>query len=152
VIWLPIAASGTVGLLFGAYLFRLQRSTEKGTIEFSNPFDLSSAIKFGILYAVILLVARAAQMYFGDTGVLISAILSGFADVDAITLSLSELNRAGGLEIRIAAQAIILAAMSNTAAKGAIVMIGGAPAIRRVVLPGLILILVTGVVTALLVI
>jgi uncharacterized membrane protein (DUF4010 family) len=152
VIWLPIAASGAVGLLFGAYLFRLQRATEKGMIEFSNPFDLSSAIKFGILYAVILLVARAAQMYFGDTGVLISAILSGFADVDAITLSLSELNRAGGLEIRIAAQAIILAAMSNTAAKGAIVMIGGAPAIRRVVLPGLILILVTGVVTALLVI
>ena len=119
-------------------------------MEFSNPFDLASAIKFGLLYAVILLVARAAQMYMGDTGVLFSSIVTGLADVDAITLSVAELTRSGGLDDRIAAQAIVLAAMSNTIVKGAMVMIGGANSLRKTILPGLILILATGIVTAIL--
>jgi uncharacterized membrane protein (DUF4010 family) len=148
IVWLPITASGFVALLYCAYLYRFHRIKDIATMEFSNPFDLASAIKFGLLYAAILLVARAAQLYFGDTGVLISSVLSGLADVDAITLTVSELNLTGGLESKIAAQAIVLAAMSNTVAKGAIVLIGGVNILRRAILPGLIFILFTGTVTA----
>ena len=50
----------------------------------------------------------------------------------------------------IAAQAIVLAAMSNTIVKGAMVMIGGANSLRKTILPGLLLILTTGIVTAIL--
>jgi uncharacterized membrane protein (DUF4010 family) len=148
VVWLPITALGIIGLLYCGYLYRFQRVKEKSPIEFSNPFDLASAIKFGLLYAVTLLVARAAQMYMGDTGVLFSSIVTGLADVDAITLSVAELTRSGGLDDRIAAQAIVLAAMSNTIVKGAMVMIGGANSLRKTILPGLLLILTTGIVTA----
>ncbi len=149
VIWLPIAASGVAGLAYCILLFFTQRATEKGDLEFSNPLDLVSAIKFGLLYAFVLLVARAAQLYFGNTGVLVSSILSGMADVDAITLSLAELSRSGSLDMNIAALSIVLAAMSNTVVKGGIVIFSGAPALRKSILPGFLLMLITGTAIAL---
>ncbi len=145
VVWVPIGAAGVVGLLYCVYLHFSQRAAEKGDIQFSNPFDLGSAIKFGLLYGVVLLASRAAQMYFGDAGLFISSIVSGVADVDAITLSMAELSKTGGLELRTASQAIVIAAMSNTIVKGGIAVVGGSVALRKALLPGVTLMLVVGI-------
>jgi uncharacterized membrane protein (DUF4010 family) len=150
-VWLPIVAAGGVGLAYGIYLYFSERTDEKGNISAAkNPFELGRAIQFGLLYGLILLVARAAEFYFGETGIYLSSILSGLADVDAITLSMSELSNTGNVELSTAARAIVLAVMSNTVVKGGIVLSGGSPALRRAFLPGFLLILVTGVVLALL--
>jgi uncharacterized membrane protein (DUF4010 family) len=146
VVWIPITAAGVIGLLYCLYLHFSQRVTETDTLEFSNPFDLMSAIKFGLLYAVILVVARAAQLYFGNTGIFISSLLSGLADVDAITLSLSQLSQTDELEINIAAQAIVLAVIANTTVKGSIVLLGGAGKLKRVIAPGMVIVLLTAVI------
>jgi uncharacterized membrane protein (DUF4010 family) len=151
VVWLPIAASGAVALAYGLYLYYSQRVAEKSEIAVSNPLDLSSAIKFGLLYAAVLLISRAAMFYYGNPGLYVSSILSGLADVDAITLSVSELSRTGGLGFDAASRAIVLAAMSNTVAKGGIVLISGAPALRKALWPGLLAILVVGIGVAFLV-
>ena len=143
-IWLPIVVAGAIGLLYCLYLYFSQRTTEKGDIKFSNPFDLKSAIKFGLLYGLVLLISRVAQMYLGDTGIYLSSIVSGAADVDAIALSMSELSRSGGLDLDTASNAVILAAMSNTAVKGGIALFGGAVTLRKPLLPAIILMLVAG--------
>ena len=143
-VWLPITLAGLVGLIYGVYLFFAQRTAEKGDVEFSNPFDLMTAIKFGLLYAVVLLVSRAAQMYLGDTGLYLSSIISGLADVDAITLSMSELSRTGVLEMDQAALAIVLATMSNTLVKGSIALFAGSMALRKSLIPVVAMILVVG--------
>jgi uncharacterized membrane protein (DUF4010 family) len=148
IVWLPIIAAGSVGLGYGIYLYFSQRATEKSELEIANPLDLGSAIKFGLLYAVILLVSRAAHLYFGETGIFVSSVLSGLADVDAITLSMSELSSSGAVELGTAARAVVLAAMSNTAAKGAIVLMGASARLRKAVLPGLLLILAAGITAA----
>ena len=148
VVWLPIAAAGVAGLAYGAYLYFAPRSGETGDVSVSNPFELGPAITFGLLYGFILLVARAAQFYFGDTGVYLSSILSGLADVDAITLSMAELSNSDNLDLSTAARAIVLATMSNTVVKGSIVLSSGSAALRRALLPGFILILVTGITVA----
>ncbi len=145
VVWLPIAVAGIMGLLYSIYLFLSHHADEKGKVEFNNPFDLASAIKFGILYGVILLFSRSAQMYFGDTGVYISSLVSGLADVDAVTLTVAELSNSGGLGLDIAARAIVIAVMSNTIVKGSIVLISGSVTLRKTVIPGLLLILITGI-------
>jgi uncharacterized membrane protein (DUF4010 family) len=145
IVWLPLVAAGLVGLAYGIFLFFSQRAEESGDVEFSNPFDLGAAVKFGLLYGVVLLVARAAQINLGDTGVFLSSIVSGLADVDAITLSLAELSLSGGLELHTAARGIVLAAMSNTVVKGGIVMVGGGLALRKALLPGFLLMLATGI-------
>ena len=147
-VWLPIVAAGVAGLIYCLYLFFVQRSVGKDQLEFSNPFDLFSAIKFGGLYALILLVARTAQMYFGSPGVYISSIFSGLADVDAITISLAQLSSSGNLDNTTAAQAIVLAAMSNTVVKGAMVLISGSPGLRKAILPGFLIVLFVGTVLA----
>jgi len=146
VLWLPMAASAAAGLAYCVYLYLAQRTDEEGEVAFSNPFELGPAVKFGLLYAVILLLSKAAQMYLGNTGVYLSSVVAGVADVDAITLSMAELSGvAGGLDLSTAARAIVLAAMSNTAVKGGIVLTGGSLALRRALLPAFGLMLVTGV-------
>ncbi len=145
IVWVPLVAAGLVGVGYAIYLFLSQRASEKSEVEFSNPFDLGTAIKFGALYAVVLLVSRAAQLYYGDAGVIFSSVITGLVDVDAITLSVSELSNAGVVDLITAKRAIVLAAMSNTVVKSGIVLISGSPALRKVILPGVVLMLVTGI-------
>ena len=83
-------------------------------------------------------------MYLGDTGIYLSSIVSGAADVDAIALSMSELSKTGGLDLNTASNAVILAAMSNTVVKGGIALFGGSVALRKPLLPAIILMLAAG--------
>lgn len=153
VVWMPVAAAGLVGLGYSAFLFFFQRPSESSDVKFSNPFELGTAIKFGLLYGVILLVARAAQMYLGDAGTYASAILSGLTDVDAITLSMAELSKPGsGLSLETAARSIVLAISSNTVVKGSIVITTASAAMRKPFVPGFLLVLITGLVGAFLLI
>lgn len=142
---LPMIAAGLVGAAYAAYLYLSQRTETQEEVAFSNPFDLAPALKFGLLYAVILLVSRAAQIYLGNPGIYISSVVGGFADADAITLSMAELSSGvGGLDQGTAARAIVLAAMSNTAAKGGIVLASGTAALRKALLPGFLMMLAAG--------
>jgi uncharacterized membrane protein (DUF4010 family) len=144
-VYLPLLLAGLVGLGYCIYLYFAQRSEEEGEVTFTNPFELGPALKFGLIYAGILLISRTALLYLGDTGIFASSILAGLADVDAITLSVARLSQAGGsLEVSTASQAVILAAMSNTIAKGVLVIASGSHGLRRTILPVVLLILVTG--------
>ncbi|HID88488.1 MAG TPA: MgtC/SapB family protein [Anaerolineales bacterium] len=145
-VWPPMTAAAAVGLGYCAYLYLSQRTDEEGAIAFSNPFELWPAVKFGLIYAAILLVSRTAQIYLGNPGVYLSSIVAGFADVDAITLSLAELSRAAdGVDLVTAERAIVLATMSNTLVKGGVVLTGGSTGLRRALLPGLLLVLIGGI-------
>ena len=59
--------------------------SETGEITINNPLQLTTAIQFGILLAVILLLAEAMKNWFGDAGIYGLSIISGLMDVDAIT-------------------------------------------------------------------
>ncbi len=144
-VWLPITLAGAAGLLYGVFLFFKQHPSDKSDLELTNPLDLKSAIRFGLFFILILLISRTAQFYFGDAGILISSLVSGLADVDAITLSVSELSRVGSLGLNTAKQAIVVATVANTIAKGGLVLASGDARLRKALLPGLALILVTAV-------
>ena len=94
-----------------------------------NPFELWPAIWFGLLFGAILFIARAGQVNFGTAGIYVSSIVTGFADVDPIALSLSNLARAD-LDVNIAARGITLAALANTFVKMLITLIGGTALFR----------------------
>ena len=145
VFWMPMAASAAAGLIYCIYLYFSQRTKEEGEVEFSNPFELGPAVKFGLIYGVILLISKAAQMYLPTAGVYLASIIAGLTDVDAITLSIAELSNTGGLDLVTAARAIVLAAMSNTVVKGGIVLSSGSSALRKALLPGFVAMLVFGI-------
>jgi len=124
---------------------RTLTSSSGGRVKFSNPFDLGEALRFGLLYAFILVLARSAQLYLGSQGVLLSSFVSGLADVNAITISLAQLSRDGVVSLQVAAQGVVIAAMTNTLFKGLIVYQIGSRSLRRALAPGLIAMLVVGI-------
>lgn len=134
----PIAATGTVGFLGCAYLWFFQlKDAEKGegkaALEISNPLELWQAIRFGILFGIIIVVARAAQFFFGTAGLYVSSFLTGLTDVDAITLSLSKLEQ-GSLISTVAVHGIIIATLANTIVKS-LISATGAPGLRHHAIP-----------------
>lgn len=143
-VWLPILACGVVALVYCVYLYFSQKDSDFLDMEFANPFDLGSAIRFGLLYGLILLVSSTAGFFWADTGVLISSIISGTVSMNAVALSLAELNNNGMVTADLGGQAAVYATMASTLAKGVLVMMGGSAALKKAVLPGLVLILLTG--------
>jgi uncharacterized membrane protein (DUF4010 family) len=147
---LPTLASAAVGLLYSAYLYFVRWEVRQESLEFENPFELGPAIRFGLIYAVILLISRAAQVYFGDIGIYISSFVSGLVGVDAIALSIVDLLSDGpGLALDTAMRAIMIAALANTLFKGIFALGTGSRALRRALVPGLLLMLATGIATTL---
>ena len=108
-------------------------------------FELLSAIKFGLVFALIIFVSKAAQTYLGDSGVYLAAGLAGLTDVDAITLSMANLSKST-LSENTAAVAILIAVVVNTIVKASIAFSLGAAALRRYTLPGFGIVLLTGMV------
>jgi uncharacterized membrane protein (DUF4010 family) len=149
VLWLPMAAGMAAGLVFCAYYYFSQRTAEESEVKLSNPFELGTAIKFGLLYAVVLVVAKAAQFYFQDAGLYVASVLAGLTDVDAITLSMAELSQAqGSVGIPTASVAVVLAVISNTVVKGAIAFAVGSKTLRRALLPPFVAMLVVAALVA----
>ena len=114
-------------------------------LSFRNPFELAPAFRFGLLYAAVIFVSKAAQVLLGDRGLYASSIFSGLADVDAITLSVLRFHQEG-MAAHTAVTAITLAALTNTIVKAAIATwLAGGRMGRYVLTAGLIILLAGGV-------
>lgn len=96
-------------------------------VEQENPSELKPAILFGALYALALLAVAAAKHFFGDRALYVVAALSGLTDVDAITLSSSQLVAAGRLDESQGWRIIVTATMSNLVFKASTIAVLGHP-------------------------
>jgi uncharacterized membrane protein (DUF4010 family) len=132
---LPVALPVLIGVGSGIYLWKQKTAQQEAALQVKNPMELWSAIKFGLLFAVVLFLSRAAYQYFGASGVYVAAALSGLADVDAPTISAAGLAQQGVLKLSTAGASIMLAGAMNTLVKGGIAAVLGGPALRRVILP-----------------
>lgn len=131
--FLPIVVGSVAGYGYIAMLyFTSKRENIPQTIEFKNPFDLKEALIMGIVFGTTLALITLSNRYIGDMGVYAVALLSGIADVDAIILSLSSLAK-NGLNPVTAYYAIVIAIISNTLAKAALVLFLGKIALFRLV-------------------
>jgi uncharacterized membrane protein (DUF4010 family) len=108
-----------LGLLFAwclAIVVLLLRHPAEGDGEGTgprNPFRLTPALMFGLFFATVLLLTRWLNEGFGQSGVYLAAIVSGFVDVDAVTLSLASLEASGAVGRDVAATGMLLVAASN---------------------------------------
>jgi uncharacterized membrane protein (DUF4010 family) len=141
---LPFAAMGVLTLLAAWLLYqRSGASAGPQDVPLKNPFSLTAAAQFALIFAAVLLLVKLTQFYFPGGGVYIVAALAGLTDVDAITLSMAEY--AKGNSPTVAAIAVVIAAISNTVVKCGMVATLGGPALRRPMLLATAGILVAGV-------
>jgi len=96
---------------------RARRQAVSDNVAARNPFELSVALQFGALLALVMVLSYALQDWLGHAGLYLLGAVSGLSDVDAVTLSLGTRVGAGSLVAEIAAVAILLAAAVNTLVK-----------------------------------
>jgi len=132
-----------VAFLFGtAFAYRVSKREENRTsVEVRNPYELSTAVKFGLFYAFILFLSRNAIERFGDYGLYAVAALSGLSDVDAITLSVSKLFSNGEVALLAGVIAVLLSSTVNTVFKWFLTVSMGTEELFRKVTPGFVALL-----------
>src|SRR5690606_20382756 len=134
---LPPLLPGLLGLalvpLIALLWILLRRRDEQPvghTPPMHNPLDLQQALIMAGFLALIFILSKGAEHWFGSEGVYILAVIAGIADVDAVTIALAQQAK-GELANDVAVRGILLAALTNTAVKAGIVLvIGGLPLAR----------------------
>jgi len=119
-IW-PLLLAGALPLLAAAaFTWRgMDAQGPPSMPDVSNPTELRTALSFGVLYALVLLLAAILSEKVGAGGLYMLAAVSGMTDVDAIALSGMQLLGLGQIGAGDAVTVIGLATLSNTAVKAA---------------------------------
>lgn len=135
-IGLPLAAFFVWMVLIATGLLRAIRRERNEMPEPSNPAELRSALVFGMLYALVIFATAAAKDYFGNRALYAVAFISGFVDVDAITLSTAQLANQERLSSQTAWHIILIATLTNLAFKtGIATVLGSTRLLVRLALP-----------------
>ncbi|MFP4598970.1 MAG: MgtC/SapB family protein [Persicimonas sp.] len=156
VLLIPIIAMSVPGALVAGWLwFKLTRSaTEEAPepadedaedeLDITNPFRLGPAIKFGLLFVLIIGVVHLAREYFGSSGTYVAALVSGLADADAISIAVARMAESGELSMVVATRAIVIAILANSFVKAGISAFLGSRKLGLYVTAGLLPMLICG--------
>ena len=117
-LWLPFLLMFVVAASYSWWLIRNNKNNKvsEAPIIVGNPLDILSALYFAVIFIVILASVYYSNIYFGNKGLYFSAIISGFADTDAITISVSKLAKEIDL-VSTSAKIIVAATISNSLVK-----------------------------------
>jgi uncharacterized membrane protein (DUF4010 family) len=131
---------GTLFFLAAAFaareLLKKEGAGEKGEVGLGNPVELTRAVGLGLLFAGILVVARAAQEELGTAGLWAAGALGGLLDVDSVLLANAGLRKSGVVTAEAAGGSFLLATLTNLAVKSGIVTVVGGRGLAARVLPG----------------
>ncbi len=132
-LWLPFMFMAVPGVIYAliTHFFHQQEKTTMDLPSLKNPLSLSVAIKFGLIYGVISVLVKIFNEMDLSHGLLALSFVSGLTDMDAIALSITHNLMDGSVALKLAAQAIVIAAIANTLLKAGLVMALGSPALRR---------------------
>ncbi len=134
---LPILIGGlVVGSAYVLWSWHgLSSDEEIPVMEISNPAEIRTALTFGSIYAVVLIITAALSDYAGSSGLYIASLVSGLTDVDAIALSslrLYGLEKLGSSE---AVNSITIAMLANLSFKlGIVIVVAGQRMARPIIL------------------
>jgi uncharacterized membrane protein (DUF4010 family) len=137
----PVAGAALAAGAAATFLFwrrGLGAGGELPVPRVANPTELRAAFGFGLLFAVVLVLATWLSDVAGRAGLYAVAVASGLTDVDALTLSTLRLFSLGTLPAADAVVAVAIAYASNMAFKlGLVLSVGGRRLARQVILPAL---------------
>lgn len=122
----PVAAFAVTSLVL-ALLASLRggRKAPSGKDNLKSPFDIVTVVKFALLLGVIMAVARVASDALGSASLLPVAAIAGLVDVDAITLTVSQMVSQGRASLGLGAAAVLLAGLVDSISKAVIATVAG---------------------------
>ena len=110
-------------------------TTNDAQIKLGNPANILNALSFGLLYIFISLMVHYGNQFMGDRGLLVTGLISGLADVDAITISMSKFALVSE-KLSLSILVIVTAMLSNTVIKAVICTVKGSAFLRKHILYG----------------
>jgi uncharacterized membrane protein (DUF4010 family) len=147
-LWPTFAVLTAVPLVAVVATIVRSRNATPGEVKLTNPLQLSAALTFGVFLTVLFIVAAGLRAWLGDVGAYAVAAIAGLADVDAITIAMSQQAATGDLDPLIAARAITIATLVNTAVKAGLAAALGGRAMLRSATLVLLAALAAGTITA----
>jgi uncharacterized membrane protein (DUF4010 family) len=127
----PLALAGAAADFYGvAFVFFFSRQNSGGVDERGRAFSAKSAIVFAAMLTIVLLISKAADEWFGKSGVAVTALVTGFADTHSAAISVATLVGAGKLTPADAALPILLGLSANTVTKAVLTITHGRPWLR----------------------
>jgi uncharacterized membrane protein (DUF4010 family) len=141
---LAVMALPTSGLILWHFYLSRRNCEQVYLPRLHNPLSMKLAIKFALLYGLIVFLIKAVSQWGGGSGFYPIAFLSGLTDMDAIALSLTNANKAGAVGTQLAAGGILIGAIANTLFKTALGCWLGDARIRRPLLLGMVPMLLAG--------
>ncbi|MDP4115417.1 MAG: DUF4010 domain-containing protein [Bacteroidota bacterium] len=136
VMWLPLSILAATGFIVSFFIAEKIKRTEQQQLNIKNPFEITSALLFGLIFAIIIFLVKGAQVYFGSSGVFLISGLGGIISPDAIIISLAKLSGMG-ITAATAAAAVIIASITNDIFKCCLVLFLGSKVLIKNVLLGL---------------
>jgi uncharacterized membrane protein (DUF4010 family) len=114
-LYLPLGVMLVAGLLVASFFYiKSKHMIHHGQpIRLGSPFSIRPALTFGLLISIILAVSKIATYYESNAGLYITALFAGLADVDAISISSSQLASTASIIPRVAVFAILIAVFVN---------------------------------------
>ena len=110
-------------------------------MSLDNPLQLDGALQMALLFQVVLMAVYIARRWWGASGVLTSAAVLGLTDVDALTVSMAR-GVAQTVSPTIAATAIAVGVLANTAMKLGLTLFLGSRRFRLIAGGALALVLI----------
>ncbi len=141
---LPCTLMLAISLMAVWYYNRNWDNTEQtAQLPLGNPLDLKNAVFFGFLYIGVTLFMYYSRRWFGESGSYVSSMISGVADMDAITISTAKWAKMTS-EAGYGANVVVVAALSNTLFKASVAMLRGHASMRKYMLTGFGAVLLAG--------
>ncbi len=137
----PLLLAGGTAVAYGAaFSFMAARHSGSDAVPTGGVFSLRTALAFGSILAIILVISAGLQDRFGDAGVLLAAVVAGLVDTHAAAISVASLVASGKVLPQDAVLPIIAGLSSNTLSKIIMAATTGGWAFALRVVPGLVLV------------
>ena len=125
---------------------RARKRSAVADSAFRNPFSIRPALEFGVVFAIVMLVTRAAKQYAGYGGQMVVSAISGLVDVTAISVTLATFVQSGTSTARDAVIGLTLAHAVNAIFKSAVARTSRQPAFYLRLMAGFVIMFAVGAV------
>ncbi len=137
----PLLLAGGTAVAYGvAFTLLATRHSESNAAQSGGVFSLRTALAFGSILAVILVISAGLQERFGGVGVILAAVVAGLVDTHAAAISVATLVTSGKVTPEDAVIPILAGLTSNTLTKIIMAATSGGWAFALRVVPGLVLV------------
>jgi uncharacterized membrane protein (DUF4010 family) len=138
--WGPLLCGVAATALYGLGLMFPRPSTGASQpIKVGGAFNLKLALVVTLTMTGITVLSSVMLSHFGETGVMLTATLTGFADAHSSTASIASLAKAGQLPFDAIAGPALMAVSSNSLSKCLVAWVSGGRRFAAYVIPGQVL-------------